>query len=172
MHFGLLAKGSPRMIPNARAETAYAKRSFKNVAPTRRCAIPTSGFIDWLDDEGRKRPHCFTLATDKPFAMGALWNPGDEPAGVPPSFCIVTTEPNELVARVHNRMPVILRDEHLARWLDPAPMTEPEFLRIAERIPSSAMAAREVSDTINSSRNEGPDCIAPPAPRDTQMGLF
>jgi putative SOS response-associated peptidase YedK len=171
MHFGYFAPGHPQLIPNARAETIFTKRSFRNAAPSHRCAIPTTGYIEWLDDHGRKWPHLFTLASDRPFALAALWSEGDAAKAIAPNFCIVTTEPNELVARVHDRMPVILREEHLARWLDPAPMAEPEFLRLAEKLPAAAMAAREVDDFINSVKHEGPECLGPPKPRGAQLGF-
>ena len=57
----------------------------------------------------------------RPYDMAAIWNPGSAEKAVPPNFCIVTREPNELGGRINNRMPVILREEHLARWLDPSP---------------------------------------------------
>jgi len=171
LHFGFFAKGNPQMVPNARAETVYAKRSFKDAVPSHRCAIPTTGFIDWRDEDGHKWPYLFTRADDRPFALAALWSSGDAARAVPPNFCIVTTEPNEVVAPVHNRMPVILREEHLARWLDPAPMAEPEFQHIAEKLPAAALAAREVDDFINSVKHEGPECLGPPKPRGAQLGL-
>ncbi len=73
MQFGYFAKGSPQMINNARSETVFAKRSFKDAVVSHRCAIPTTGFIDWETDErGNKWPHLFTLASERPYALATL----------------------------------------------------------------------------------------------------
>jgi putative SOS response-associated peptidase YedK len=172
MQFGFIAQGNPQMINNARAETVFAKRSFKEAVISHRCAIPTTGFIDWeTDSEGKKWPHFFTLANDRPYTLAALWSPGAAEKAIPPNFCIVTATPNPLVARIHDRMPVILREEHLARWLDPAPMDEPEFLEISKSFPAEAMREQEVSDYISNVKHEGPACLAPPKSRSAQLGL-
>lgn len=172
MNFGFFSGGNPQMINNARAETAYTKRSFKTAVVSHRCAIPTNGFIDWQEDsEGRKLPHYFTLASERPYSLAALWSEGDPKKAVPPNFCIVTTAPNPLVARIHDRMPVILREEHLARWLDPAPMAEPEFLKIAESYPAEQMREREISDFVNNVKHEGEACLGPPKARPAQLGF-
>ena len=172
MQFGFFAKGNPQMINNARAETVFSKRSFKEAVVSHRCAIPTTGFIDWeTDSEGKKWPHLFTLAHDRPYTLAALWSPGSADKAIPPNFCIVTNTPNQLVARIHDRMPVIVREEHLARWLDPAPMAEPEFLEISKSFPAEAMREQEVSDYINNVKHEGPECLDSAKPRAAQLGL-
>ena len=172
MNFGFFAKGNLQMINTARSETAYTKRSFKDAVVSHRCALPTTGFIDWeTDPEEQKWPHLFALAHGRPFAMAAIWSPGHPEKALPPNFCIVTTAPNAVVARYHDRMPVILREEHLARWLGPAPMAESEFLEIAKPYSAEAMREREVSDFANNVKHEGPDCLAPPKPRASQLGL-
>lgn len=159
MNFGYFPRAGASMINNARSENAYAKPFFKKAVVSHRCIIPTTGFIDWeTDARGKKWPHVFTLASGRPYGLAAIWNQGSAEHAVPPSFCIVTREPNELVARIHNRMPVILRDDNMTRWLDPAPMAEPEFLKICEPIPAAEMREREVSTFINNVKNEGADC--------------
>lgn len=173
MQFGYFAKGNPQMINNARSETVYTKRSFKDAVVSHRCAIPVNGFIDWeTDAEENKWPHYFTLPDERPYALAAIWSQGDPKHAIPPNFCIVTTEPNELVGRIHDRMPVILREQHFGRWLDPAPMAEPEFLEITRPFPAADMRAREVSDFANNVKHEGPGCLAPPRPRASQGELF
>ena len=122
------------------------------------------------DAKGRKWPHLFTLASGKPYALAGIWNAGSAEHAIPPNFCIVTREPNELVGRIHNRMPVILREEHMARWLDPAPLAEPEFLKISEAYPAAEMREHEVSTHINNVKSEGPDCFGPPTPRPVNPG--
>jgi putative SOS response-associated peptidase YedK len=168
MNFGYFSRAGANMINNARSETVYELPSFKKAVISHRCVIPTTGFIDWeTDTAGRKWPHIFTLASGRPYGMAAIWNQGtvNEKEAVPPNFCIVTREPNELVGRIHNRMPVILREEHLARWLDPAPMQKPEFLKICEAYPASEMRMHEVSTYVNNVRHEGEECAGPPTPR-------
>lgn len=166
MNFGYFPRAGADMINNSRSETAYHKPSFKKAVISHRCVIPTTGFIDWeTDSRGKKWPHVFTLASGRPYGMAAIWNQGSAEKAIPPNFCIVTREPNELVARIHNRQPVILREENMARWLDPSPMGEPEFLKICEAIRAADMREREVSTFINNVKNEGPDCFGPPTPR-------
>lgn len=166
MNFGYFPRAGASMINNARSETTYQKPSFKKAVVSHRCVIPTTGFIDWeTDARGKKWPHVFTLTSGRPYGLAAIWNQGSAEHAVPPNFCIVTREPNELVARIHNRMPVILRDDNMARWLDPAPMAEPEFLKICEPIPAAEMREHEVSTFINNVKNEGADCFGPPTPR-------
>jgi putative SOS response-associated peptidase YedK len=176
MNFGYFSRTGAQMINNARSETAYTKLSFKKAVVSHRCAIPTTGFIDWeTDDDGRKWPHLFTLAHGRPYAMAALWNEGADNSTASPSFCIVTSAPNDLVGRIHTRMPVILREEYLPRWLDPAPLAEPEFLAIAQPYPSAEMHVRAISTYANNVKHEGPECLGPPPPRPkpdgTQLGL-
>jgi putative SOS response-associated peptidase YedK len=166
MNFGYFPRSGASMINNARSETTCEKPSFKKAVVSNRCIIPTTGFIDWeTDSRGKKWPHVFTLSSGRPYGMAAIWNKGSAEHAVPPNFCIVTREPNELVARIHNRMPVILREEHLGRWLDPTPMDQPEFLKISEAYPASEMHEHEVSTHINNVKHEGPECFGPPTPR-------
>lgn len=166
MNFGYFPRAGADMINNARSETVYQKSSFKKAVVSHRCVVPTTGFIDWeTDSRGKKWPHVFSLKSGRPYGLAAIWNPGSAEKAVPPNFCIVTREPNEVVGRIHNRMPVILREEHMARWLDPAPMEEPEFLNICEALPASEMTEREVSTHINNVRNEGEECFGPPTLR-------
>ncbi len=166
MNFGYFFRAGAQMINNARAETIYTKPSFKKAVVTHRCAIPTTGFIDWETDEhGRKWPHLFTLGHGRPYAMAAIWSEGDHDHSVLPNFCIVTSAPNDIVGRIHSRLPAILREEHLARWLDPSPMAEPEFLTIAQPYPSEEMRVREISTYANNVKHEGLECLGPPTPR-------
>lgn len=166
MNFGYFPRAGASMINNARSETTYEKPSFKKAIVSNRCVIPTTGFIDWeTDSRGKKWPHVFTLASGKPYGMAAIWNKGSAENAIPPNFCIVTREPNEIVGRIHNRMPVILREEHVARWLDPAPLAQAEFTKICEAYPASEMREHEVSTYINNVKHEGEECFGPSTPR-------
>lgn len=172
MQFGNSPPGLSQVVGNARSETMFEKRTFKGLVPSHRCAIPTTGFIDWeTDDEGRKFPHLFTLAHGRPYPMAAVWSPGDAKRAVPPHFYIVTTAPTELVAKYHDRMPVILPENRLSRWLDPTPMERPEFMEFVRGYPAAEMREREISDYANNVKHEGPECLAPAKPRLDQLGL-
>ena len=172
MQFGNRPTGVSRVIGNARSETIFEKRTFGKLVASNRCAVPSTGFIDWETDErGRKHPHLFGLPEDRPFTMAAIWNAGDAKQAVPPHFYILTTAPNDLVGTYHDRMPVILQENRIARWLDPAPMAQPEFREFAASYPAEAMREREISDYANNARHEGPECLAPAPPRSSQLGL-
>jgi putative SOS response-associated peptidase YedK len=105
---------------NARAETLAEKPSFRHAFRRRRCLIPATGFYEWQAHGREKIPHRFIVGNGDVFAFAGLyesWRSGDgEPIH---SFTIITTTPNEMVAPVHNRMPVILPRAAEAVWLDP-----------------------------------------------------
>jgi putative SOS response-associated peptidase YedK len=111
-----------RMI-NARAETLIEKPSFRTAFRRRRCLIPADGFFEWKVEPGRKTktPMYIRLKSGKPFALAGLWERWDSPDGSTIFSCtIITTQPNELMQVIHNRMPVILPPQAYSLWLDPA----------------------------------------------------
>jgi putative SOS response-associated peptidase YedK len=104
---------------NARAETLTELPSFKPLVDRRRCIIPADGFYEWRKEGKRKVPMWVHLKTKESFAFAGLWDVWRKPDGKRvESFTIITTQPNELVRPVHNRMPVILRQEDEDQWLD------------------------------------------------------
>jgi putative SOS response-associated peptidase YedK len=107
-----------------------------------------------------KRPHLFTLREEEPFAFAGIWDPaaGD----LPETYCILTTEPNELVARVHTRMPVILTAGAMPRWLGDRPLGDGELADLVRPLAADRMESRPVSRFVSNSRHEGPQCLAPP----------
>ncbi|MBU6281362.1 SOS response-associated peptidase [bacterium] len=161
------AKEVPRAVTliNARSDTAATKPAFRAAFRQRRCLVPASGFYEWqaLPGGGRKQPWLFTLRGAGPFAMAGLWERWRPPEGPAIESCtILTTEPNELVAPIHDRMPVILPEEAWADWLDPA-VREPSRLQpLLVALPASRMTSRTVSTWVNDARHEDPGCIAPP----------
>lgn len=172
MQFGHSLPGVGKVVGNARAETIFERRTFRSQTASHRCLVPTTGFIDWeTDEQGGKRPHLFTRADGKPYAMAAIWSEGDPVRQLPDHFYIITTTPNELVGRYHDRMPVILPEDRLAPWLEPAPMEEGAFRQFLTSYPAEAMQEREISDFANNVRHEGPECLAPAGPRPDQLGL-
>ena len=165
MRLGLVPYGertspNPRLLANARSETAAKMPAFRKGIAGRRCLVPANGFYEWKAVGGIKWPHLFTLSGEEPFALAGIWDPAGE--GLPETYCILTTEPNELVAQVHTRMPVIMTQETMPRWLGDRPLEDEELKRLVRPIEAGRMACRPVSRFVSNSRNEGPECLAPP----------
>jgi putative SOS response-associated peptidase YedK len=149
---------------NARAETITQKSSFKHSFKVRRCLVLTDGFYEWRNKEKKesKIPYRFVLKSREPFAFAGLWESWKAPDGsILPSFTIITTEPNELVKPIHDRMPVILKQEDEDIWLDNDFRDVKKLFSILVSYPSQMMEAYEVSTLVNSPRNDTPDCIKP-----------
>lgn len=110
---------------NARAETVAEKPSFRVSFQRRRCLIPADGFYEWKIEDGRKYPFLFTLEDRVPFTFAGLWDSWRGKEGEIVNSCtIITTTPNSLVARYHDRMPVILDDNARWQWLENTPPEE------------------------------------------------
>jgi putative SOS response-associated peptidase YedK len=150
-----------RMI-NARSETAADKPSYRAAFRRRRCLIPADGFYEWAQrPRGPKQPVRFTVGDGEPFAFAGLWEQWASPDGALESCTILTTAANALVARVHDRMPVILPPEAYDRWLHTGETEARSLLELLRPIDPRRMTARPVSTTVNSPRNETPECIEP-----------
>ena len=148
---------------NARAETLGEKPSFRAAYLRRRCLILADGFYEWQAIPGSKakQPMYIRLATKKPFAFAGLWElwrPDDTPIL---SCTIITTEPNALLAPIHNRMPVILPPDAYARWLDPAEQKPAVLNALLKPYPADLMTTYPVSRLVNSPTNDTPACIVP-----------
>lgn len=151
---------------NARAETVLEKRSFRSliVVAEHRALIVADGFYEWLAPEDRKAPRTpmhFTLATGLQFAFAGLWNEWRSPQDEAVASCtILTTTPNEIVAPVHDRMPVILPDTDAeAAWLNPG-LDGEAAAELLRPLPALPMQATPASQLVNSARNEGPELLA------------
>ena len=151
-----------RMI-NARAETLAEKPSFRAAFKKRRCLVLADGFYEWMKTSGGKQPMRIALASGEPFAMAGLWESWHAPDGsLLRTFTIITGEPNELVAPIHNRMPAILLPEHEAIWLDNA--AEPAIWQdILRPYPAQRMAAYPVSRRVNFVGNDDEGLVRPEA---------
>jgi len=150
-----------RMI-NARAETVATKPAFRVALRKRRCLIPSDGFYEWQPIGQRKQPVYTLLKSREPFAFAGLWEGWTSPAGKEIKTCtIITTEANELLKPVHDRMPVILTKEAESLWLDPAIQDPDKLLPLLKPYPAEEMEAYPVSTKVNSPANEGPACIVP-----------
>lgn len=125
-HWGLIpswakdAKLAAKMI-NARAETVAEKPAFRSPFRSRRCLIIADGFYEWKKLDRGKQPYLMRMADGGPFAFAGLWERWHDPTGqVIESATLITTEPNELLREIHDRMPVILDRCDYETWLDPA----------------------------------------------------
>ena len=157
---------------NARGETLAEKPSFRTAFKRRRCLIPTTGFYEWQrnPDSRIKTPMCIALKSGAPFAFAGLWESWHSPEGQHIQSCtIITTEPNDLMAPIHNRMPVILQADVYDLWLDPAERTDLQDLLVPYS--AQAMIAHPVSTLVNNPGNDTPDCLKPAQPPE-QGALF
>ena len=156
-------KAGPPLI-NARAETVATKPSFRTAFKRRRCLIPADGFYEWQKqaDSKTKIPHYIRMSKDRAFAFAGLWEcwHGSDAADLE-SCTIVTTEANNLMRPLHDRMPVILPEENFAEWLDPKNENVPELEALLRPYAPSELTAFPISTMVNSPRNERPECILP-----------
>jgi putative SOS response-associated peptidase YedK len=143
-HWSKDPKAGARMI-NARAETLTEKSAYRSLLSKGRCLVIADGFYEWrLDPDGRKRPVRYTVGGGEPFGFAGLWTGWRDPeSGDWLRTCtIVTTTANELVAPVHDRMPVILPRESEDAWLDRGVAVE-EALALLQPYPSELMHAAD-----------------------------
>lgn len=148
---------------NARGESLMEKPSFKRLVERRRLLALGSSFFEWKKEEGRKgkTPYLFQLKSKKPFGFAGLWDHWKDPEGKEiRSFTIITTEANELVQNIHERMPVILQEKDEERWLDPENNFY-ELLPLLSPYPAGEMEAFPVSRVVNSPKNDLPECLQP-----------
>ena len=153
---------SPRPI-NARAETLEEKPTFRSAFRRKRCLIPASGFYEWKAQGKTKQPFYIHPSEGDLFAFAGLLEDWQGPDGeVMVSTCLITTEPNGLMAEIHNRMPVILPKPAWSDWLDPAAQTR-DLQRLLVPYPSELMRAHPVSPAVGNVRNDSPELILPVA---------
>jgi putative SOS response-associated peptidase YedK len=146
---------------NARAETLAEKPSFKRLLHSKRCLLVADGFYEWKKEQGGKTPMYITLRDKEPFAFAGLWDTWRDADGQQIRTCtIITTEANELVASIHNRMPVILPPKVREEWLDPGLHDDRILLPLLAPYPAEEMTARPVSRLVNNPRYEGAELIA------------
>ena len=166
MRWGLLPRWKPReggRPPepiNARAETLDERPMFRSLISRRRCIVPATGFYEWARTEQGKQPVVLRPTNQELFGFAGLWDETMGPDGEPVrSFTIVTGEPNELVAPIHNRMAVILAPDDEAAWLDPDVTDWPEVEQLLRPYPADRMECYAVSKAVNNTRNDDPSLI-------------
>lgn len=177
IHWGLVPiwakdmKVGNRMI-NARAETLAEKNAYKRAFRKRRCIIPADGFYEWkkIPGQKRKQPYYVQRADGEPFAFAGLWEVwrGPDRDGDPIASCtIITGEPNEKMAEIHDRMPVMLPPSAWDTWLD-ADVDDLDMLgKFLVPAPSKLITIHPVSTEVNNVRNQGPHLVEPVDPDDS-----
>ena len=144
---------------NARAETVATSPLFREAFRRRRCLVVADGFYEWRKDGRQKTPYFIHLRSGRPFGFAGIWTPHRTAAGTRLATCaIVTCPPNDVMAPIHDRMPVILPPAARERWLDPH-ATEDELRAILAPLPSADLEAYPVSTLVNSPRNDAPECV-------------
>ncbi len=163
LHWGLIPSWADdptignRMI-NARAETVATKPSYRSAFKNRRCLILADGFYEWQKTSDGKQPYYIHMEDGSPFAFAGLWESWHNGTEIR-SSTIITTEPNELVGDIHNRMPVILHPEDYEMWLDPDFDEKEPLTTLLKPYPASEMEAYPVSRTVNKPSNDYPEVI-------------
>lgn len=152
-----------RAVINARAESITQKPYFRAAMKSQRCIIPADGFYEWQAGPKGKTPYYFYRKDKKLFSFAGVYDllPGKKDEL---GFAIITTTPNSLVAKVHDRMPVMLNDESVEDWLNPD-TTADQAEKLLTPYPATQMAAYAVSRAVNFARNKGPEVIEPLATR-------
>jgi putative SOS response-associated peptidase YedK len=164
--FGRNKPVSQKLI-NAKAESVHQKMTFKSSFKQRRCIIPADGFYEWKK-LGKKTsiPHRFTLREGGLFSFAGIWDEYETVDGENQhTFLILTTEPNELVSEVHDRMPVVLTPETEKKWLNNY-SSEEELLEILKPFSANEMLSYPVSTLVNSVKNDSPALIRKTDPMD------
>jgi putative SOS response-associated peptidase YedK len=148
-------------LTNARAETVDEKPSFRSAFKQRRCIIPATGFFEWKREAKQKQPFYIHPHGEELFSFAGLWETWHDPEGeIVESCAVITTEANELMRPIHDRMPVILNWEGEEVWLNPR--SAPDALcALLVPFPADRMGAYAVDPYVNNAKNQGPKCIEP-----------
>ena len=163
LHWGLIPSWADdpaignRMI-NARAETVATKPSYRSAFKSRRCLILADGFYEWQKTSSGKQPFYIRMEDGSPFAFAGLWESWKNGREIR-SSTIITTDPNEIVGEIHNRMPVILHPEDYEMWLDPIFGEREPLTTLLKPYPANEMEAYPVSRAVNKPSNNQPEVI-------------
>ncbi|MFQ5546176.1 MAG: SOS response-associated peptidase [Acidiferrobacterales bacterium] len=169
LHWGLFPSWAQdkkigyRMI-NARAESIAQKPSFRDAFKYQRCLVPADVFYEWMvGPDGKKYPYAVGLKDERPFGFAGLWDRWQDASEIIESCTIITTDANELLKSLHERMPVILPETEYERWLDPTTQNPAALQPLLKPYNSETMKAYPVSTRVNDPRNDDQACIAPVA---------
>ena len=169
--WGLVPSWTDRSAPvptrmfNARSESMATKPAFRGLLAKHRLIVPADGFYEWRrGPELARQPYYIRRADGRPLALAGLWaswHDPEQPRDNDPlrSATILTTAPNALLRKVHNRMPVVLSESHWDTWLDPG-LTDPTSLfDLLRPAPDDLLEAIPVGPLVNSARNQGRELI-------------
>jgi len=175
MRWGLVPRwtkpgAKPKFAPiNARSETVSEKGMFRHLVNHNRVIVPASGFYEWKRSGTAKQPYYIQLADERMMWFAGLW---DEAKGADEhpfrTYTILTTEANAPMQAVHDRMPVILTEEHAAEWLSDAPFGAVEGLLLPA--PDNDIVMHPVSPRVNSPRNNDPELVEPIEQQEDLLG--
>jgi putative SOS response-associated peptidase YedK len=147
-----------RMI-NARADTVAQKPAFRSAYKNARALVPANGFYEWKKDGSEKVPFYIRLKSRKPFGFAGLYSIWSSPGGEQICTCtIITTDANQLLEPVHDRMPVIIRKQDEDLWLDPSANSN-DLHSLLTSYEAGDMECYNVSRLVNSPANNSPECI-------------
>ena len=157
-------KAGARMI-NARSETVATKPSFRAAFKARRCLVLTDGFYEWKKVGSAKQPYYISRRDDGPFCLAGLWeswtNKNSETAEPVETFTILTTEANATMQPLHDRMPVILPQNHFDFWLDKEFNNVPQLEKLLVPRATDDLRTFPVDKKVGKPINDSPDCIEP-----------
>jgi len=144
---------------NARAESVAEKPAFRSAFQKRRCLVPADGFFEWQSTGSGRQPHYITLRDKSLFSFAGIWEAWEDDNGQEVlTYAIITTEPNDLLRSIHNRMPVILNRQEEKIWLDTAALPD-KLTGLLDPFPADNMTSRPVSQAANSPKNNSPDIL-------------
>jgi putative SOS response-associated peptidase YedK len=147
---------------NARAETLATSGAFRDAFAHRRCVVPADGFFEWVGGGKDRRPIWFHRPDGKLILFAGLYESWRAtPDNWQRTFTIITTEPNRLVSPIHDRMPVILNDEAIDRWLDPREEDTDLLRAVLAPAPENLLVTLAVSQRVNSVKNDDEACLLP-----------
>jgi putative SOS response-associated peptidase YedK len=161
-HWAEAAKVGSRMF-NARAETLTRSPAFRDAFRRKRCLVPVDGFYEWHREGTRRQPFAIARADGRPLALAGLWSGWRDPAAdrVVRTFTIITTGPNDQMAGLHDRMPVVVPEAAWSHWLDPTLDDPAELHGLFEPSDEVELRIWAVSSLVNNVRNDGPDLFEP-----------
>src|SRR5258706_3420003 len=144
---------------NARAETPPTSPAFRAPLGRKRCLVPVDGFYEWHREETRRQPFAIARGDGRPLALAGLWDGWRDPAAdrVVRTFTIITTGPNDQMAGLHDRMPVVVPEAAWADWLDPAFPDPSELNGLFEPSDEVELRILPVSQLVSNVRNDGPE---------------
>jgi putative SOS response-associated peptidase YedK len=150
------------LLINARGETVLEKPAFRAAMKRRRCLIPADGFYEWQVEGGRKRPFFVRAKSGAPLAFAGLWETWIGPNGEElETAAIVTTRANQMLAPIHDRMPVIVPPEAFDLWLDCANVDAQTAAALITPAPEDLLEAYEISTAVNRTANDNPKLLEP-----------